>query len=75
MELIKSVTVDAAPTITELFRFSLVSVLEVIKKGLLLYPANLAIFIIIICLIFHKFIRLLMPKKPFSKVYHPLRHN
>ena len=75
MELVKSLTVDSAPTITELLRFSIITVLEVIRKGLLLYPLNLVIFLIFICLIFNKLIGLLMPRKTFSKTYAPLRHN
>ena len=75
MELVKSLTVDSAPAVTELFRFALITGLEVLKKLLLLFPVNLCIFVIIIVLIFHKVVKMIRPKQKFNKVYVPLKHN
>jgi len=75
MELVKSLTVDAAPAITELFRFMLITILQLIKKGLLLFPVNLVIFVIIVVFIFHKVVRMVTPKEKFNQVYRPLQHS
>ena len=75
MELVKSLTVDSAPALTELFRFALVTGLELVKKILLLFPVNLLIFIVIIIVAFHKLVKMIVPKQRFSKTYTPLKHN
>ena len=75
MELIKSLTYDAAPTITELFKFALVETLTMAKKVILLYPVNMCLFVIICVVIFHKVSKLVLPKSKFNRIYTPLKHN
>lgn len=75
MELLRSLTVDAAPSVVELFRFALISSLEMIRKVLLLYPLNVAILTLLSFLIFYKIIAKLLPKPKFNLVYAPLKHH
>lgn len=75
MELIQSLTYDAAPSITRLFKFGLISSLELIKKAVLTFPVNISIFVIIVFIIFYKISKMLLPKPKFNKVYTPLKHN
>ena len=75
MELIKSLTFDAAPTLTQLFKFALISILQTIKNVILLYPVNICLFVIICLIIFYKVTKLILPKAKFNHVYIPLKHN
>jgi len=75
MELLKSLTIDTAPTITQLFKFAIISILEIIKKAILTYPVNICLFLIICLIIFHKITRLILPKAKFNRTYTPLKHN
>ncbi len=66
MELLKSLTVDSAPSILELFRFGLISSLQLLKSFLLLYPLNVFLLIIIVFLTCYKIAKMILPKPIFN---------
>jgi hypothetical protein len=75
MELLRSLTIDAAPSLLDLFRFGLVTALEAIRSVLLLYPVNLLIFCVVVVAVVNSIASRFKGKRKFSAVYTPLKHH
>ena len=69
MELLKSIAIDSTPTLAELLRFALLSLLNSLKHLLLLYPLNLLLFTLIRLLTINKIISPFKKKQKFKATY------
>ena len=74
MELLKALTVDAAPSFVGLFRFALVSALEALRSLFLLYPLNVLIIFVACFAMFYKLTTKVLPKPKYKAEYTPLKH-
>jgi hypothetical protein len=75
MDLLRSITVDATPSVTGLLRFAFVEALRAIKTVLLFYPLNVLLLCLFLFLAVHRITSKFGGKKRFKAVYELLPHH
>jgi DNA integrity scanning protein DisA with diadenylate cyclase activity len=72
--LLRSITIDSTPNVTEYFRFAFITVLQAVKTVLTCYPINVLIFFALTLYLVNKIASFFQGKKKFSETYEPRQH-
>jgi len=72
--LLRSITIDSTPNLTEYFRYAFVTVLEAIKTVLTCYPINVVLFLSLTLYLINRVTGMFQGKRKFEAVYEPRPH-
>ena len=72
--MLRSITIDSTPNVTEYFKFAFITVLQAIKTVLLCYPINVALFAALTLYLINRVASIFQGKKKFEAVYEPRPH-
>lgn len=72
--MLRSITIDSTPNLTEYFRYAFITVLQAVKTVLTCYPVNAVLFVSLMLYFVSRVAGMFQAKRKFEAVYEPRPH-